>query len=63
VLPESEESKAAGEGNYFKPQWVDIDRLTSLPFGYWQPLQANIVDGLQNGFSDVVEVVRADKAR
>lgn len=48
------------DDNVFQPGWFDVDQLPGMPFVYWQPVKAALIDGLANGFGDQIVVVRAD---
>ena len=43
--------------NRFKPAWVPIEQVKGLPYVYWEPLKAVLVEGLENGFSEEVKIV------
>ncbi len=59
----SEEALRSNDSNKFKPQWVDIERLSNISMGYWQPLNKVLVHGLKYGFDETVEVVMAHISR
>ncbi len=62
-LPADAPEAALGPNNRFKPGWVSLDKLSELPFIYWQPLQQPLVDGLANGFSESVKIVSRSASR
>jgi 8-oxo-dGTP diphosphatase len=50
--PASPEAADHAKGdNRFKPGWVDINTLDTLPFQYWEPLLPYLVHDLKHGFS------------
>lgn len=51
------------EDNRFKPRWIDIERLPSIPFTYWYPLKKPLIAGLCDSFGPEVTIVSARKAR
>lgn len=56
-LPPHAPEAARGQGKNFKPGWVPIEKLSELPFTYWQPVKQSLVDGLRNGFGQEVVIV------
>lgn len=53
----------ANDDNRFKPRWIEIERLPSIPFTYWYPLKAPLIGGLRDGFGKEVTIVSARPAR
>lgn len=49
---DSPEAADNAEGlNRFAPAWVDISELATIPLHAWEPLRAQLVTDLKNGFS------------
>lgn len=61
--PDAPEAREMNDENRFKPGWVSIADLDSLPFTYWQPLKQPLIDGLREGFGEGVKIVNAPSAR
>lgn len=62
-LSEAAPEAAHGKDNRFKPRWIPIQELPSLPFIYWQPLKQALIAGLADGFNESIRIVSADSAR
>ncbi len=61
LTPDSPEFIDMTEDNKFKPGWVAIKDLPTVPLTYWEPIRQPIIDGLQNGFPDKPIVVTANQ--
>lgn len=59
LLPDSPEFIDMNEDNKFKPGWVAVSDLESLPFTYWKPIQKPLIEGIKSGFPDEPIVVTA----
>jgi len=59
LLADSPEALLSTADNLFSPRWVPVDELPQLSFTYWQPLQPELIRGLQNGFPSDVTIVSA----
>lgn len=59
----SEEFQRAAAGNRFKPQWIPMDLVKDLQFGYWQAVQTSLVRAITGGFPESIEVVLSSLAR
>jgi 8-oxo-dGTP diphosphatase len=55
-LPADSEEAQAGLQNRFEPRWVPITLVSTLTFGYWQPLHAQLVHDLVHGFAGGVKI-------
>jgi 8-oxo-dGTP pyrophosphatase MutT (NUDIX family) len=63
-LPEHAPEYIEGnEDNRFKPGWVPVGQLPSIPLQYWEPMRKPLVSALENGFSDEVTIVTAPVTR
>ena len=54
---DSEEALNMTPNNRFKPCWVPIEEVRSLPYVYWEPVRDVLVDILENGFDGQVKIV------
>lgn len=59
----AEEAQSTRPDNRFKPQWITIDALSQIPFGFWEPLKQPVISGLNAGFESSVKVVTVSNAR
>lgn len=58
--PESPEAvKHANGNNLFKPGWVEIKAIDSIPLLYWEPIREVLSKDLKNGFSVDTKTITA----
>ena len=60
---DSQEAVNQTPNNRFRPLWVNLDELSDLSLGYWQPIRQALLDGIKDGFSDEVVIVSPGSSR
>lgn len=56
-LPADAPEAQEGPNNRFNPRWVPLGQLADLPFLVWKPVQVQLLQDLQHGFRDSVQLL------
>lgn len=58
-LPDNAEEASKGSDNIFKPRWVTLNTLDTLPFGYWKRVADELIQDINIGILPDAKVIDA----
>lgn len=45
--------------NTHDPLWINLESIKDTPFGYWEPIKAQLMHDIQHGFPESVKLIEA----